>query len=156
MTTTESTPQPAADTAAPASPAFTGIHHVGLTVSDVDASTDWYGRVLGLERQFDEAHHGSETGGYAVVLGRADLACNIGLDHHPGHGGEHFDPTRTGLDHLCLQVPDPSALHEWATHLDDNGVAHSGVYAMAGMPISLLTFRDPDGIQLELIAFGTP
>ena len=39
------------------------------------------------------------------------------------------------------------------TNSDAAGVENSGVYAMEGMPISLVTFHDPDGIQLELIAF---
>jgi len=38
-------------------------------------------------------------------------------------------------------------------HLDAEGIENSGVYAMEQMPISLVTFLDPDGIQLELIAF---
>ena len=133
---------------------LTGIQHVGLTVADVDASVAWYTTVLGLERQFDEPHHHSEAGGYAVVLGTPDMSLNVGLDHHPAHRGERFDPTRTGLDHVCFQVSDSDALARWADHLDRLGVTNSGVYAMEGTPFSLLTFDDPDGIQLELIAFG--
>jgi hypothetical protein len=52
--------------------------------------------------------------------------------------------------------PEPATvedLHAWAAHLDAVGVAHSGVYAMEGFPISLVTFLDPDGIQLELLTF---
>jgi glyoxylase I family protein len=148
MTTTE-----ADSTATRAAPALTGIQHVGLTVTDVEASCAWYQRVLGLQRQFREAHHGSDDGGYAVVLGTSDMSLNVGIDHHPANRGEHFDATRTGLDHVCFQVASVEALDMWAAHLDSEGVAHSGVYAMDGMPIVLLTFDDPDGIQLELIAF---
>ncbi len=136
-------------------PALTGIQHIGLTVADVDASAGWYERVLGLARQFDEPHHQSALEGYSIVLGTPDMSLNVGLDHHPANQGEPFDPTRTGLDHLCLQTASVDELHAWAAHLDAEGVEHSNVYAMEGMPISLLTFRDPDGIQLELIAFHT-
>lgn len=144
------------DTAAtaPTTPALAGIQHVGLTVRDIEASEAWYGRVLGLRRQFDEPHHGSDAGGHAVVLGTPDMVLNVGLDHHPANTGSVFDPTRTGLDHLCFQVASVEALGAWAVHLDDQGVAHSGVYPVPDMPISLLTFTDPDGIQLELIAFA--
>jgi glyoxylase I family protein len=138
----------------PTGPGLTGIQHVGLTVSDVDTSVDWYVRVLGLQRQFEEPHHHSEQGGYAVVLGTPDMSLNIGLDYHPTNGQEEFDPTRTGLDHLCFQVSDADALTAWADHLDQHGVSHSGVYAMEGTPFLLLTFADPDHIQLELIAFA--
>jgi catechol 2,3-dioxygenase-like lactoylglutathione lyase family enzyme len=134
-------------------PALAGIQHVGLTVADVDASAAWYERVLGLDRQFTEPHHQSALGGYSIVLGTPDMSLNIGLDHHPANEGESFDPTRTGLDHLCFHAGSVDDLHAWTTHLDSEGVTHSGVYAMDGMPISLLTFRDPDGIQLELIGF---
>ena len=133
---------------------LTGIQHVGLTVRDVEASAEWYQRVLGLQRQFEEPHHHSDEGGYAVVLGTPDMSLNVGLDHHPANDGDGFDPTRTGLDHVCFQVSSIDDLTEWATHLDRHAVTNSGVYAMEGTPFSLLTFNDPDGIQLELIAFG--
>jgi catechol-2,3-dioxygenase len=137
------------------SPELTGIQHVGLTVRDVEASAEWYQRVLGLHRQFEEPHHHSDEGGYAVVLGTPDMSLNVGLDHHPANDGDGFDPTRTGLDHVCFQVGSIDDLTKWATHLDRHAVTNSGVYAMEGTPFSLLTFDDPDGIQLELIAFGS-
>jgi glyoxylase I family protein len=31
-------------------PSMGGFHHFGVTVTDVEASADWYQRVLGLER----------------------------------------------------------------------------------------------------------
>ncbi len=141
-------------TEASTAPALASIQHIGLTVRDIEASVEWYTRVLGLERQFNEPHHHSDQGGYAVVLGTPDMSLNVGIDHHPANSGESFDPTRTGLDHLCFQVADSDALNAWAAHLDQIGAANSGVYAVEGTPFRLLTFNDPDGIQLELIAFA--
>ena len=149
MTTTDTH----AETGTSTTPDLTGIQHVGLTVRDVESSVEWYQRVLGLQRQFEEPHHDSDEGGYAVVLGTPDMSLNIGLDHHPANTGDGFDPTRTGLDHVCFQVSGTDALDAWATHLDQQGVSNSGVYVMEGTPFSLVTFNDPDGIQLELIAF---
>jgi glyoxylase I family protein len=151
MTTTDNDAAPTA-----ARSGLVGIQHAGLTVTDVEASAAWYERVLGLTRQFTEPHHQSEQDGYAIVLGTPNMSLNVGLDHHPANTGEAFDPTRTGLDHLCLQVSSVEELHAWADHLDAESVDHSGVHAMDAMPISLLTFCDPDGIQLELIAFHSP
>jgi glyoxylase I family protein len=151
MTTTETH----AETGMSTSPGLSGIQHVGLTVLDVEVSAEWYQRVLGLQRQFEEPHHHSDQGGYAVVLGTPDMSLNIGLDHHPANSGDEFDPTRTGLDHVCFQVSSSDALAAWAAHLVQHGVANSGVYPMEGTPFSLLTFNDPDGIQLELIAFAS-
>ena len=150
MTTTDTHAQTNTNTG----PGLTGIQHVGLTVLDVEVSAEWYQQVLGLQRQFEEPHHHSDQGGYAIVLGTPDMSLNIGLDHHPANAGDGFDPTRTGLDHVCFQVSSTDALAAWATHLNQHGVAHSGVYPMEGTPFSLLTFNDPDGIQLELIAFA--
>ena len=135
-------------------PDLAGIHHVGLTVTDVDRSEEWCCRVIGWQRLFVEPHFGGEEGaGYAVVLGHPDKHFNIGLDHHRGNDGDTFDPARTGLDHLCFTMPDAQTLDAWAAHLDALGVANSGVYDMEGAPVSLLTFDDPDGIQLELILY---
>ena len=148
MTTSHTAPSPSAETV----PALSGIHHIGLTVRDVEASTDWYQRVLGLRRWFQESHHHSDQGGFTVVLTTSDMSFSVGLDHHPGNPGEAFDCTRTGLDHVCFHVAAEEDLHAWAAHLDAVDVHHSGVYAMEGFPISLVTFLDPDGIQLELLA----
>jgi glyoxylase I family protein len=135
-------------------PALGGIQHVGLTVTDLAASEAWYGRVLGLHRAFDEPHHGSEAGGYAVVLGAEGLPFNIGLDHHPANDGSPFTPLRTGLDHVCFQVASRDAIEDWVLHLDQLGVPHSGIteFDAMGMHFALVNFRDPDGIALELLA----
>lgn len=134
-------------------PPLAGIQHVGLTVRDVDASEAWYGRVLGLRRLFAEDHHGG-GGGWAVVLGGEDVPLNIGLEHHPDRSLDAFDERRTGLDHLCLQVPTRDDLDRWVLHLDEQGVPHSEVTDLhaLGMVFSIVSFRDPDGIALELMA----
>jgi glyoxylase I family protein len=134
-------------------PTLTAIHHVGITVTDVEASAAWYERVLGLGRLFTEHHYRSPANGYTIVLGPPDGSFSLGVDHHPGNAGDSFDPTRTGLDHLSFQVESVDALQAWATHLEGQGVPNSGVYPMQGFPLSLVTFCDPDGVQLELIAF---
>jgi catechol 2,3-dioxygenase-like lactoylglutathione lyase family enzyme len=133
-------------------PELLGIHHVGLTVRDHEASEAWYQKVLRLVRLFEEPHHGSHEGGSAVVVGPPDLRFSIGLDCHPAHAGDTFDPTRTGLDHLSLLVASDDDLESWAAHLSAEAIEHSGVYRVDGIPATFLTFHDPDGIQLELIA----
>jgi catechol 2,3-dioxygenase-like lactoylglutathione lyase family enzyme len=52
-----------------AGPAVAGIHHFSPTVSDVEASAQWYERVFGLTRvPVRFPHYGAEEDGYAVVL----------------------------------------------------------------------------------------
>ncbi|BBJ47222.1 glyoxalase [Streptomyces antimycoticus] len=129
---------------------FTSVAHIAIVVRDMDTSVAWYRRVLG----FDPA------GG--VVPGPIEAGHPRQLMRHPGSGlvlavheplqrsGDLFDPSRTGLDHLALAVPDRTALDTWARHLDDHSIPHSPVrdtgYA------EFITLADPDGIAWELWA----
>jgi glyoxylase I family protein len=72
---------------------------------------------------------------------------------HSNPVSDRFDERAVGLDHLALRVPDRAALEAWAKHLDELGIAHSGVQEEVGGP--LIVFRDPDNIQLELWAFDS-
>ena len=130
-------------------PGLGGLHHIGLTVSDIEASEGWYTRVLGLERAFTEPHHGGGTG-YAVVLHRPGSPLFLGLDKHEANQGERFDESRTGLDHVAFHVADRAELELWVDHLDRLAVPHSGIREVT-QPFALVVFRDPDNIQLELI-----
>lgn len=133
-------------------PPLAGIHHLGITVSDVARSEAWYARVLGLKRAFVEKHHDSTAGGYAVVITNEDGSVDIGLDHHPDHDGTRFDPRRTGLDHISLAVRGREALAAWVAHLDALGIHHSEVYGIEGHPAAFVNFKDEDGIAIELIS----
>ena len=74
------------------------------------------------------------------------MICLVG---HAANPGEPFSELRTGLDHLEFLVPRQQDLDEWAAHLDDLGVPHSGVKHLAHTPNAMVAFRDPDNIQLE-------
>jgi len=66
------------------------------------------------------------------------------------NAGEPFSELRIGLDHLELLVDDRGDLDEWTEHLDAHGVVHSGVKFAPASKSAMVTFRDPDNIQLEL------
>lgn len=133
-------------------PPMAGFHHFSPTVTDVEASAAWYQRVLGLDRIPPKfPHYKNEETGYAVLLIDVDAKIAIGLHHNVANGGEPCDETRTGLDHIGISVPSRSDLDAWAAWLDAQGVAHAGVTdADDPMPYSVLVFRDPDNIQLEM------
>jgi len=134
------------------SPATTGVHHFSPTVSDVEASAVWYGEVFGLQRLDRRApHHDDEAGGYAVLLIDPRTGFLIGLHHHELLIPGAFNERRVGLDHIAWSVAERSDLDQWATWLDHLGVVHSGVIDKGGpSPYSVVVFRDPDNIQLEL------
>ena len=133
-------------------PAVTGIHHFSLTVSDVEASAHWYQRVFGMNRvPVVFPHYGAEEEGYAVLLMDARSGVAIGLHHHEANPGQPFHESQTGLDHISFGVADHADLDAWASWLDELGIEHSGVIdAEQPLPYSVVVFRDPDNIQLEL------
>ena len=134
-------------------PALGALHHVAVTVTDVEASAKWYERVLGLQRlPAPVPHHGNESPGFALLLLEPSAGWAIGVHHHDRHRGGAADETRTGMDHVGLAVPERRDLDDWVTRLDALGVSHSGVTDTADpVPYSALVFRDPDNIQLEFV-----
>ena len=139
-------------------PPIHGFSHFSATVTDVEASASWYQRVLGLQRlPTPFPHFGREDTGYAIVLIDPDAGISVGLHHHEVNDGHPFDESRTGLDHIAMNVSDRAALDSWAAWLDNQGVPHSGVNdAEEPIPYSALIFRDPDNIQLEMIHLPRP
>ncbi len=134
-------------------PAVTRYHHFAPTVSDVEASAEWYERVFGMTRlPVAFPHHGGENSGYAVVLIEPRSGIVLGLHHHDGNPGRPFDEKQTGLDHMSFAVAGRADLDAWASWLDGLGIENSGVVDTDNpVPYSVVVFRDLDNIQLELI-----
>lgn len=137
-------------------PTFSGVHHVSLTVTDLDASIAWYQRVLRVEPVgITVPHYGREETGYSVLLADPRSGLIFGLHYNAGNDGDPFDEARTGLDHVSFGVGDRAALQGWAAWFDELGVAHTGIVdETEPLVYSTIVFRDPDNIQLELIAMG--
>jgi glyoxylase I family protein len=132
------------------------LHHIALTVTDLDASVEWYSRVFDVRRQMDAPH----PGGLGRILADDAWTLMIALHRHDSHEREGFAETRTGLDHVGLVVPTRTELERWQDHLESHGVVRSerADRPCTQSPIvdepygSVLTFRDPDNIALELFA----
>jgi glyoxylase I family protein len=122
------------------------VHHISLTVTDLEASVAWYERVFGIHPQMDEAHEG----GLARVLADEQWRLVVGLHRHDANQGEAFSERRTGLDHVGFGVASRAELEAWQQHLRELGVEQSPIADRAYG--SVLVFRDPDNIQLELFA----
>ncbi len=132
------------------------IHHIALTVTDLDASIAWYEKVFDITYQMEEGH----KAGTGKVLADDAWQLMIVLHRHDTNGGETFAETRTGLDHVGLAVPSRADLKAWQEHLEKMGVERSSAAdrprtqsPIADRPYgSVLVFRDPDNIQLEMFA----
>lgn len=131
-------------------PDVSGIHHVSVTVTDIERSVPWYSELLGLTKLMEESH--PDGTGYAVVLGKPDWSMCVGLHTHPTNELERFSESRTGLDHIGFMVSGRAELDAWETKLTELGVEHSPVNDQGGYAV--LVFRDPDNIQLEFMSMG--
>jgi glyoxylase I family protein len=80
----------------------------------------------------------------------ADSGLVLAVHEPVRRSGDMFDPSRIGLDHFSLAVPDRPALDSWARRLDDLGVPHSPVRD-AGYA-EFISAADPNGIAWELWA----
>jgi glyoxylase I family protein len=126
-------------------PELTGHLWVSLSVRDLPTSLKWYERVLGFEVVSKSS--GWEVG-EAAILRDPGSSTSIGLIAHRMNSSERFAEHRTGLDHLEFRVPTRAAIEAWIARLDDLGVEHSGLEEKPGGNC-IVTFRDPDNIQLE-------
>jgi glyoxylase I family protein len=130
------------------------LHHVALTVTDLDASTSWYEKVFDITPQMEAPHEG----GWQRLLADDAWQLVIVLHRHDANQKEAFSERRTGLDHFGMGVPTRAALEAWQAHLEEMGVARAAAAdrpctqsPIADTPYgSILVFRDPDNIQLEM------
>ena len=137
-------------------PGITGIHHFSVTVTDIEASLQWYQRLLGADRvPMKFPHYDREDTGYGELVVEPRSGVIVGLHTNIGNDGKPFDEARTGLDHVALNVATRDDLAAWTAWLDELGIEHSGIrVGEAPFPFATVVFRDPDNIQLELFAVG--
>lgn len=132
------------------------LHHLAVTVTDLDVSVPFYESVFGVHHVMDEPHEG----GVGRVLGTDAMDLVIVLHRHDANDGGLFVESSTGLDHAGFVVPTRDDLVAWQDHLEAHGVvrAEHADKPLTQSPIvdrpygSVLVFRDPDNIQLELFA----
>ena len=136
------------------------IHHLRLTVTDVQRSREFYTSLLGFQVAVEspppddpaaEAVFGVLFGG--IVMIRGDLIMGL---RPMAPAGDRFDPDRVGLDHLSFGVPSREDLEQAVRLFDEQGVTHGAITRLASFGIDVLPFEDPDGIQLELTAPVAP
>lgn len=127
-------------------PEIAGFSHLTLTVTDVERATKWWGDLLGLQMLFE----GEEEGIRYSVNMHPGTNLIIGFRRHASTESDRFQEDRVGLDHAALQVTSRDELEAWKQRLEEKGIEHSEIKDVEYG--SVLTFRDPDNIQMEFFA----
>jgi catechol 2,3-dioxygenase-like lactoylglutathione lyase family enzyme len=136
------------------------IHHLRLTVADVQRSREFYTSLLGFQVAVEspppDDAAAAETfsilfGGVVMIRG------NVIMGLRPmAPAGDRFEPDRVGLDHLSFGVVSREDLEQAIRLFDEHGVSHGAITRLPSFGIDVLSFEDPDGIQLELTAPVAP
>lgn len=154
--------------AAPASPLVTGVVSVGMTVSDLDRSIDWYTRVLTFSKVSEAEASGPEIERLTGVFGARVRVARLRL------GGETLELTEfvsprgrpvpsdarsndRSFQHVAIVVTDMTQAY---ARLRAAGAVHASTspqklpaWNPSAGGIEAFYFRDPDGHALEVIRF---
>ena len=137
-----------------------GIHHLRLTVTDLQRSREFYTSLLGFQVAVESPPPGdpAEAETFKILFGGVVMIRgNLLMGLRPmAPAADRFDPDRVGLDHLSFGVPGREDLEQAAKLFDERGVTHGVITRLAGFGIDVLPFEDPDGVQLELTAPVAP
>ena len=140
------------------------IHHLGMTVSDIQRSIAFYRDTLGMtligRREYVEADYVAKQTGYeGVRLSVAsfrvcpDSPNSLEVVQYLNHTAEPVDTStnRPGGTHLCLLVDDLEAAYD---HLQSQGVRFKStpveITAGPNRGGKVIYFFDPDNYVLEM------
>ena len=133
-----------------------GFAHVRLTVTDIKRSKAFYDELFGWPVAVDSSDEVDEPGVresqkkfYGGTVYQTPQGTLFGL--RPV-GNETFDPDSTGLDHVSFAVADRDALVDAAEKLAAADIVHGEVTDLTDAGMAILSFQDPDDINIELTA----
>lgn len=125
------------------------IHHVALTVKDIEESSDWYQDKLG----FKVVTHFKRPARDTVLLQRDNARIELfgihqGLQPLPTYRKDLYeDISVMGTKHVCLEVDDLGSMVE---QLKTKGVEFVTEADTASFGGRFIFFKDCNGILIEL------
>lgn len=125
-----------------------GFNHVAVLTGDMDRLIDFYRTCFGVEVVVDFVEEGRPRFCILSVGPVAELNV-FEIDGNEEHTKQVPMFGRGRLDHLALRVPDIEAFTEVRDRLRNAG-ATDGYVSDFGPTLSLF-YRDPDGLESELI-----
>lgn len=145
---------------------FGAVHHVGITVADLDRSLAFWEALLEVQARDRQVLQGPQL---ATMVGYPDACierCWIDLPsgvvlellRYVGREDAAYDPgtAHPGNVHVCLRVPDMDAAHAHAVACGATPVSPQPITVAAGPRAGtrLAYVRDPDGVTIELVQEG--
>ena len=134
----------------------TGFAHVRLTVTDIARSKAFYDQVFGWPIAIDASDSADQPGVrdspekfFGGTVYQTPQGTLFGL--RPV-GTSSFDSENTGLDHVSFAVASRADLEAAAVALTGAGIAHGQIIDLTDAGMAILSFQDPDDINVELTA----
>lgn len=133
------------------------LHHLRITVTDLQRSLDFYTRVFDFEvvarSSADPADPAARDDPNQLYGGAILSAHGLWFGLRPvADPVDRFRSERVGLDHLSFELASRDELERVAGLLDAIAVAHGEIQDLAAFGIAIMSVEDPDGIHLELCA----
>lgn len=120
------------------------IHHIKLTVRNLEISRKFYESLPGFKCVAD----------YPDFIMFSAGNFYLGLTGQNGKILKNsFSEFNIGLDHFSFEVQSKRDLESALEFFDKNKIPHGGIEKLSN-GLSILVFRDPDNIQLELCCKG--
>jgi glyoxylase I family protein len=126
--------------------ASTGLAHIGVRVTDLARTRNFYVDKLGFVPLVDLPDR-LICDAYGLTIAFIGRAPQTRAD-------DHFDPFRVGLDHIALEITSTDELGRMKQDLDLAGVRNNGIELNSLTNTNYISFYDPDGIAWEL--YSTP
>lgn len=117
-----------------------GIHHIELTVSNLENSRIFYEKLPGFK----------VVAKYPNFIMFFTGSFYLGLTDHKGKQKEKkFSEFNVGMDHVSFEVNTKEDLNNALSFFDQEKIPHGEIKKLSNNSY-VLAFRDPDNIQLEL------
>lgn len=142
---------------------FEAVHHVGVTVADLDRAVAFWERLLGVASRDRRLLQGTQLGtmvgypGVRIECCWVDLPGGVALEllryldrHEAPYDAGTAHP---GNVHVCLRVGDMESAHAHAVACGARPVSERPIDVAAGPRAGcrLAYLRDPDGVTIELV-----
>ena len=142
---------------------FAAVHHVGITVADLDRAVAFWETLLQTSARDRAVLRGPQLGtmvGYPGIHIEScwlDLPGGVALEllRYLDRDDAPYDPgtAHPGNVHVCLQVDDMDAAHARAVECGARPVSERPIEVASGPRAGarLAYLRDPEGVTIELV-----